>query len=182
MDQERAGQQLKEFFRLTGELFLKALYQGSHLGLEGFQAYLMSRSQQPMTGQQDWDKFMASPDHKELKTFLSHELNVEQLTKYLKAYGIAFSLKEQDNGRTLLSFMAKDQALVTQVFDDLIKDLTSPDKGRRLNQKLLKTPKNMSLEEKIAYKKRVTREAIKLNKDKAIKAPRKGNREEVVKS
>lgn len=182
MDQERAGQQLKEFFRLTGELVLKALYQGSHMGLEGFQTYLISRRQKAMTGQQDWDEFMASPDHKELKTFFSHELNVEQLTNYFKDYGIAFSLKEQDKGRTLLSFAAKDQSLVIQVFDDLIRDLTTPDKGEKLNQKLLKTPKNMSLEEKIAYKRRVTKESVKRNKEKAIKAPRKASREEVVKS
>lgn len=180
MDQERAAHQLKEFFKLTGELFLKGLYHASQGGVTGFEHYLMSKTNRPMLGEQDWDKFMASPDQKELKTFYAQELNVEQLKAYLKDYGIGFALKEGENHRMKLVFHAKDQALVTQAFDDLVKDLTTPDKAQDLTKKLLKTPKNMSFEEKLAYQTAKVKDTIQLAK--ATQAPRKAVKNEVVKS
>lgn len=182
MDQERMMHQLKDIFKWSGELVLKGLYHASYSSYDwgAMQSLIMAKSR-AATGHQDWEKFMASPENKELKTFYTNEVNLDQLKTYLKGYGVGFALKEKDD-KTLLVFKAKDQAVVTQAFEDLVKDLTTPGQAKALNKRLLKTPKNMSLKEKLAYQTAKVKESIKLREAQAIKAPRKATRQEVGKS
>lgn len=176
MEQEQARRHLTDAFKMTGELFFKLLYLAITKSVEGYQYYL-ERKTAAIRGEQSWEDFLASPDAKELKTFLKNELNLATLTQYLKDYGIDFALREKGEDKVQLLFKQKDTALLTQIFDDVIKDLTQPTKGQRLNRYLLKSPKNMTPEEKLAYHAKQVKEKV------ALKAsPKKAESLEVSKS
>ena len=72
-------------------------------------------------------------------------------------------------------FESKNKQIVEEVFKELINDLTDIKKVQNLNKMLLKTPKNMGFEDKLAYYKQRSAQEIKekLAKSKSIKAPKK---------
>ncbi|MGT2755755.1 DUF3801 domain-containing protein [Streptococcus ovuberis] len=183
MDQEKTVRQLKENARATGEFILKAIYFFTTRRFDGFQQTLMDRTKH-LRGEQDWGSFMGTPEAKELKTFLNHEVNIDALKKHLKTYGVAFAMRETEAGKIQLLFQQKDVAILTQVFDDLIKQLTDKSAGKQLNARLLRPNNAQSLEDKLAYQTQRVQDRIALKQalDSAKKVSRRAEVSEVSKS
>ena len=51
----------------------------------------------------------------------------------------------------MLAFEVKNEELVKKAYEQFLTDLTSPQETKKLTQELLKSPKNMNLEEKITH-------------------------------
>ena len=51
----------------------------------------------------------------------------------------------------MLAFEVKNKELVKKAYEQFLTDLTSPQETKKLTQELLKSPKNMNLEEKITH-------------------------------
>lgn len=148
MEQERTLYKLSDVVKLTGELLLKQM---AFMVESGRDQYASWSADKHYTGETEWDNFMATSSEKDVKTFLSNEVNLSQLKRYLEEYRIGFTTRNEPNGKVSLAFEVKNHAFVVNAFEQLTRDLTNSEKVRELNQRLLKNPKNMSFEDKLAY-------------------------------
>lgn len=166
MDQERIGMKVADIYKLTGEMLLKSMYYALEESYHKFNHYLENKT---YTDKTNWNRFMATKDTKHFETFLNSELNSERLEEYLKGYEVGFSIKDNGNGTSTIAIDAKNVQALEASFKGVINDLTEPEKAEKLTKNLIKTPKTMTLKEKLTYyKKKVTAE-IKA-KDK-VKTP-----------
>lgn len=148
MEQERTIFQVKDVSKLTGEMLLKMLaYMVEYMNDQG-QRYM---KQQRYGAETRWNQFMASDSAKEVKTFLSNEVNLDKLKTYLEEYKIGFATQNLKDNRVMLAFEVKNKELVKEAYERLLTNLTSPQDTKKLNQDLLKSPENMNLEEKINH-------------------------------
>lgn len=173
MDDERVIRQMGRFGTVTGEVMLKMLFHATNAGL---QLYLVKQNNRTFRGEADWFKFIQTSDSKDVKEFLKSEINLDAFKKELKRYGIGFAFKDQGDGKMLFVYHFKDKALVEQALSNVIKQLTHTPKD--LSMKLVKTPKNMSVTEKIQYYKKEGQKLSQTKTKEAIKplsqAPVKG--------
>lgn len=177
MEQEATVYKLKDMSKLTGEMLLKTLLFLIENGTEKFQNKMLNPN---ITGETSWSKFMATDASKTVKEFRSNELNLERLKEYLAAYKIGFALEELKEGQTSLVFYVKDQELVSQAFQNTLEEIVDPDKSEELCDKLILSPKNMNLKQRLNHYKNVVREKIAKNalaSKKTISKKIKGERE-----
>lgn len=59
-----------------------------------------------------------------------------------------------------LAFETKNKAMVEQAFSDTLEAVVEPDKLAKVSQKLVKTPENMNVKERLAYYQEQSRAAI----------------------
>ena len=72
MDQERVATKVVDVYKLTGELFLKTMYQM----LEGSYQKVKDRAESKVfTDKANWNKFMATSETKHFQTFMVSEVN-----------------------------------------------------------------------------------------------------------
>lgn len=148
MEQERTIFQVKDVSKLTGEMLLKMLaYMVEYMNDQG-QKYMNRRR---FNAETRWNQFMASDNAKEVKTFLSNEVNLDKLKDYLEEYKIGFATQNLKDNRVMLAFEVKNKELVKEAYERFLTNLTSPQDTKKLNQDLLKSPENMNLEEKITH-------------------------------
>jgi hypothetical protein len=148
MEQERTIFQVKDVSKLTGEMLLKMLaYMVEYMNDQG-QKYM---NRQRFNAETRWNQFMASDNAKEVKTFLSNEVNLDKLKDYLEEYKIGFATQNLKDNRVMLAFEVKNKELVKEAYERFLTNLTSPQDTKKLNQDLLKSPENMNLEEKITH-------------------------------
>lgn len=166
MEQEQVAMKVVNVYRLTGELLLKAMYYAIE---ESYQKVKEFSENQTFTDKTNWNKFMATAETKHFETFLTSEINSERLEEYLKGYNVGFSIMDNKDGTSTVAIDAKNVQALEASFKGVINDLTKPEKAEKLTKNLIKTPKTMTLKEKLTYyKKKVTAE-IKA-KDK-VKTP-----------
>lgn len=168
MDQERMLYKVHDVGKLTGEFLLKTL---AFMVESGRDKYVSWSADKHYIGETEWDKFMATSSEKDVKTFLSNEVNLGKVKSYLEEYRIGFTTRDEPNGKVSLAFEVKNHAFVETAFEQLTRDLTNPEKIKEVNQRLLKTPKNISFEDKLAYYQAKTAKEIaqKVDKTPSIK-------------
>lgn len=169
MEQEQVAMKVSEVYKLTGELFLKALYYAIENGYQSVKLYAENKTFSVKT---NWNEFMATKETKHFETFLNSEVNTERLEEYLKGYDVGFSIKDNRDGTSTIAIDAKNIQALEASFKGVINDLTDPNKAEKLKETLVKSPKNMSLTEKIAYYKKQVKAEIKAKakvKDKTAK-------------
>lgn len=178
MEQERTIFQVKDASKLTGEMLLKMLaYMVEYMTDQG-QKYM---KRQRYGGETQWDQFIASDSAKEVRTFLSNEVNLDKLKDYLEEYKIGFATQTLKDNRVMLAFEVKNEALVKEAYEKFLLDLTNPKEGTKLNQELLKRPENMSFEEKLEYLQKLQDAKIKAVTEKAPKITKTSPSKEVSK-
>lgn len=171
MDQERIGMKIADVYKITGELALKALY---YAMIEGPSKVVHQRmGNRTFTEKANWNQFMATKETKHFETFMTNEVNTKRLEEYLKGYGVGFSIKENDNGTSTIAIDAKNVQALEASFKGVINDLTDPNKSEKLKNNLVKSPKNMTIKEKLAYYKKQIKSEIKAKSQVKDKAPMK---------
>ena len=85
---------------------------------------------------------------------MNSEVNSERLEEYLKGYDVGFSIKDNGNGTSTVAIDAKNVQALEASFKGVINDLTDPNKAEKLKENLVKSPKNMTVNEKLAYYKK----------------------------
>lgn len=169
MDQERVAMQIKNIFLFTGEFALKALYEGFRAGVDITHEIVSNKT---FTSETKWNRLMATADPKDIRTFLSSEINADKLKTYLKQEKVGFSIRNEKNGQSTLLFEAKNKSLIENAFNRLIDDIAKDPKA--LNDKLLKSPKNMNFQEKLNHFKNKSDVMVteQLKKNPVVKAPK----------
>lgn len=148
MEQERTIFQVKDVSKLTGEMLLKMLaYMVEYMTDQG-QKFM---KRQRYGAETRWNHFMASDSAKEVKIFLSNEVNLDKLKTYLEEYKIGFATQALKDNRVMLAFEVKNKELVKEAYERFLTNLTNSQDTKKLNQELLKSPENMNLEEKITH-------------------------------
>lgn len=170
MDQERVGMKIADLYKLTGELFLKALYYAIE---NGYQSVKTSAENSIFSGKTNWNQFLATKETKHFETFLHSEVNGERLKEYLKEYGVGFAIKDNGNGTSTIAIDAKNLQALEASFKGVINDLTDPNKAEKLKADLVKNPKNMAVTEKLAYYKKQVKAEIKAKSQVKAKTPKK---------
>lgn len=156
MDQEQIAMKVIDIYKLSGELLIKSLYYSLEQDYKNVKNYVNNKDFHKQT---NWNKFLATKETKHFETFMNSELNSERLKKYLKEYGIGFSIKDNKNGTSTIAIDAKNIKALENSFKGVINDLTDPTKSEKMIQKLTNSPKNMNLKDKITYyKKQVKRD------------------------
>ncbi|AUT05852.1 MULTISPECIES: hypothetical protein [Streptococcaceae] len=177
MDQERIGIKIADVYKLTGELVLKSMYYAMEHSASQLKNFRESKT---YSGEVNWNKFLETRETKHFETFMTSEVNSERLTEYLKGYDIGFSIKDNGDGTSIIAIDAKNIKALEASFKGVINDLTDSQKSQKLQERLVKTPKNMSVKEKLTYyKKQVKSEIAKKSKvkEKGTKIKAKGEKE-----
>ena len=172
MNQEQIGLKLGDVSRVTGELILKALAYMVENGADKIQTAYDNRSS--LKGEIKWEQLLNADTKKEVIQFRQEEVNLDRLKEQLQKDNVRFAFKKEEGVHTLL-FEAKNTALVKQALETIIDNLTNPAKAQKFNQMILKSPKNMSIEERLQYYKQEGRAQIaKLQAERAkkLKAPK----------
>lgn len=170
MDQEQVGMKIANVYKLTGEFFLKALYYAIENGYQ----YVKTHSENKVfSDKTNWNQFMATKETKHFETFLNSEVNSERLEEYLKGYDVGFSIKDNGNGTSTIAIDAKNVQALEASFKGVINDLTDPNKAEKLKENLVKSPKNMTVSEKLAYYKKQVKAEIKAKAKVKAKTPKK---------
>ncbi|HFI0539410.1 TPA: hypothetical protein ACGO5G_000454 [Streptococcus suis] len=165
MDQERALHQLNNNLKVTGETILKFMWQGYKETAYFTQSINDEKS---FVGELEWNKFMASGGEKQIKTFMTSEINLDLLKKELQEYGLGFTFFTNKDGTTSIAYEAKNEAILVHAWENVIKDLTTnPDE---FTKRLVKTPENMNISEKIKYYKEAAVSGTKEVTNKVSKA------------
>ena len=179
MEQESTLYRFKDGAKLTAEMVLKLLAFIIDYGAEKVKNFQDNRH---FSAKTSWNKFMASSNNKEVKTFLASEVNLRQLQAYLKEYKIGFSFRETQDGKVMLAFETKNESMVREAFERVLKDMGDPEKAEKLSQKLLNNPKNMDLQASIKHYKAKEQAQIKAKiKATAPKAVVKSVEQEIAK-
>lgn len=180
MEQEQTLYKIKDVSKLTGELFLKILFYMTETIQDRIQTYQANKT---FVGETNWNKFMATDAPKEIKQFRSEEMNLERLKEYLNDYQIGFSVREMPDSTMTLAFETKNKAMVEQAFSDTLEAVVEPDKLAKVSQKLVKTPENMNVKERLAYYQEQSRAAIQAKQaTRATKVAKKESIKEEVKA
>ena len=147
MEQEKSMYQLKNTGKLTGEMLVKALLLFFEKG-EGVMDLVKNR---PVRGEQKWNRFMATEARKEVKEFRTTEINLEQLRDILKLYNIGFSIKSlEEDGTTLLSFEARNRAVMEQAFEKVLDRAINPESAVQFGKVLSSQENRKPFEERLA--------------------------------
>lgn len=170
MDQEHVARKVTDVYKLTGELLLKALYQMME---EVYQRAQDHAANKVFTEKTNWNKFMATSETKHFETFMTSELNSELLEEYLKGYEVGFAVKDNKDGTSTIAIDAKNVKALEESFKGVINDLTDPKKSEKLMNSLVKTPRNMNLEDKLAYHKQQVQAEIKAKTLEKAPSPKK---------
>lgn len=170
MDQERVGMKIADVYKLTGELLLKAFYYAIE---EGYHKVADHMENKTFSDKTNWNQFMATKETKHFETFMNSEVNTERLEEYLKGYDVGFSIKDNGNGTSTIAIDAKNVQALESSFKGVINDLTDPNKAEKLKENLVKSPKNMTLNEKLAYYKKQVKAEIKAKAQVKAKTPKK---------
>ena len=170
MEQERVGMKIADVYKLTGELFLKALYYAIENGYQSVKTYAENKTFSDKT---NWNQFMATKETKHFETFLNSEVNSERLEEYLKGYDVGFSIKDNGNGTSTVAIDAKNVQALEASFKGVINDLTDPNKAEKLKENLVKSPKNMTVKEKLTYYKKQVKADIKTKNQVKVPTPKK---------
>ena len=175
MNDERIVSQVIHAGKVSGDFLLKTLW----LLIEKSSSYVAYRnSNKVYVGDTSWNKFLATSGDKDIKTFLTSEVNLDLLKTELNRYKLPFSYYEPKAGEVALCFDVRNTKIVETAMQGLLKDLTTDPKA--LNKRVLQTPKKMKPNEKIRYyKNKKAPEAIskthfkKMNTGKSatVKAP-----------
>ena len=170
MDQERVATKVVDVYKLTGELFLKTMYQM----LEGSHQKVKERAESKVfTDKANWNKFMATSETKHFQTFMVSEVNSDRLEEYLKGYEIGFAVKDNKDGTCTIAIDAKNVKALEASFKGVINDLTDPGKAEKLTNNLVKNSKNMNLQEKLAYHKQQVKVEIQAKSVEKAAIPKK---------
>lgn len=170
MEQEQVAMKVADVYKLTGEFLLKSLYYAIEEGQARFNRHIENKT---FTDSTNWNQFMATNETKHFETFMNSEVNTERLSDYLKDYGVGFSIKDNGNGTSTIAIDAKNVQALEASFKGVINDLTDPAKSEKLVNKLLKTPKNMTVNEKLAYYKKKVKAEVKAKEQVKTQAPKK---------
>ncbi|CAM3191516.1 hypothetical protein [Streptococcus dysgalactiae] len=170
MEQERVAMKVADVYKITGELILKAIYYAMEETASRLQTHAETET---FTGETKWNRFMATSETKHFETFLTSEVNSERLQEYLKNYDVGFSIKNNGNGTSTIAIDAKNVQALEASFKGVINDLTDKHKAEKLTKNLLKTPKNMTVNEKIAYYKKQVKAEIQAKAKVNVKTPKK---------
>lgn len=177
MDQERIGMKVADVYKLTGEFVLKAMYYAMEHSASQLRTIQENKA---FTEETNWNQFLATKDTKHFETFMTSEINAERLKEYLKGYEVGFAIKDNGNGTSTIAIDAKNVQALEASFKGVINDLTNPEKAQKLQENLVKSPKNMTVKEKLSYyKKQVRAEIAKKPKslEKGNKLKSKGEKE-----
>ncbi|MGT2906522.1 DUF3801 domain-containing protein [Streptococcus dentiloxodontae] len=147
MDQEQIARRMLDLGKFTGEVFLKSMLYVANEGKDFARDVIANRR---FAGETSWNKLAAAKGQNDIKTFLSSEMNLNQLKKYMKELHIGVAFEKRPDGKVDMLFKAKDRALVEKAFERTVDQLTTPGEGQKLTQRLAKSPQNMSLEDKLA--------------------------------
>lgn len=170
MDQERVGMKVADVYKMTGEMLLKAMY---YAMTESSNLIKNHYENKTYSNEVNWNKFMETKETKHFETFMNSEVNTERLKEYLKGYDVGFSIKDNENGTSTIAIDAKNVQALEASFKGVINDLTDPNKAEQLTNKLLKTPQNMTIQEKLAYYKKQVKAEIKAKDQVKAKTPKK---------
>ena len=149
---------------------LKALYYAME---NGYQTIKSHSENKVFSDKTNWNQFMATKEIKHFETFLNSEVNSERLQEYLKGYDVGFSIKDNGNGTSTIAIDAKNVQALEASFKGVINDLTDPNKAEKLKENLVKSPKNMTVAEKLAYYKKQVKNEIKAKAKVKAKTPKK---------
>lgn len=167
MEQEKSIYQLKNAGKLTGEMLVKGLLLFFEKG-EGVIDLMQNR---PKSGEQKWNSFMATSARKEIKKFRTTEVNLEQLRSVLKLYDISFSIKPlEEEGKTLLAFETKNQAVMEKAFEKVIERAINPETAASFGKLLSSKEEKKPFEERLAEASQKSREleALQELKNEAV--------------
>ncbi|HEL0020205.1 TPA: hypothetical protein TT917_001559 [Streptococcus equi subsp. zooepidemicus] len=170
MEQERVAMKVADVYKVTGELILKAMYYAMEETASRLQAHAETKT---FTRETNWNRFMATSETKHFETFLNSEVDSERLEDYLKGYEVGFSIKDNRNGTSTIAIDAKNVQALEASFKGVINDLTDPNKAEKLKENLVKSPKNMTVTEKLAYYKKQVKAEIKAKAKIKAKTPKK---------
>ncbi|MDN5469875.1 MAG: hypothetical protein L0I49_03050 [Lactococcus raffinolactis] len=146
MNDERIVSQVTHVGKVSGDFLLKALW----LLIEKSSSYVAYKNTNKVyVGNTNWNKFLASSGDKDIKTFLTSEVNLDLLKAELERYKLPFSYYEPKAGEVALCFDVRNTKIVETAMQGLLKDLTTDPKA--LNKRVLQTPKKMKPNEKIRY-------------------------------
>lgn len=166
MEQERVAMKVADVYKLTGELLLKAMYYAMEETTSRFKSYSENKT---YTKEVNWNQFMATSETKHFEDFMTSEVNSNRLREYLESYGVGFSIKEHSNGTSTVAIDAKNVQVLEKSFKGVINDLTDLNKAEKLTKNLIKSPKNMTIQEKLAYYKKQVQTEIQAKEQ--VKAP-----------
>ncbi|HEL1585353.1 TPA: hypothetical protein TXJ06_002136 [Streptococcus suis] len=147
MDEERVVSQIARISFVSGEVCLKSLF--LTIGKLAEQSHYSGRVSPVLAGQTNWDSFLASPGSKELKEFLTNEVNLSALKSELAKYGIGFAFRSHSDGTTSLAYDFRNRAIVEKALSNFLVGIQK--NPQEFMKRTLKTPKNMNPKEKIAY-------------------------------
>lgn len=170
MDQERVAMKIVDVYKFTGEVFLKTLYYAIEASYNTTKNRIENRS---FIKETNWNRFMGTSEAKHFQTFLSEEINSERLKSYLEDYGVGFSIKDNKDGTSTIAIDAKNVKALEESFNKVVNDLTDPQKAVAVNKKLIKSPANMTITEKISHYKKKMQQEIKANSAVKKAAPNK---------
>lgn len=166
MDEERVVGHLGRISLVTGEVALKTLFVMAAKLLDQPSRFGGAGLPQVPTGQVSWDAFMASPGAKELKEFLTNEVNLSALKSELAKYGIGFAFRSHSDGTTSLAYDFRNRAIVEKALSNFLAAIRK--NPQEFTKQTLKTPKNMTPKEKIAYYSKQMKQQQSLSKKVAL--------------
>lgn len=163
MDEERVVGQIGRMSYVTGEIALKTLFIFAE---KLFEQRRLRGTSMPIlpTGQLKWDVFMSSPGAKELKEFLTNEVNLSALRTELAKYGIGFAFRRHSDGTTSLAYDFRNRAIVEKALSNFLASIRK--NPQEFTKRTLKTPKNMTPKEKIAYYSKQMKQQQSISKKK----------------
>ncbi|MGZ7242382.1 hypothetical protein ACXWPN_09735, partial [Streptococcus pyogenes] len=82
-------------------------------------------------------------------------------------------IKDNGNGTSTIAIDAKNVKALEASFKGIINDLTNPDKAEKLSYNLVKSPKNMTVKEKLTYYKKQVKADIKAKNQVKVPTPKK---------
>ncbi|WP_161980959.1 DUF3801 domain-containing protein [Streptococcus sp. S784/96/1] len=156
MEQERVVAQVGRSFVVTGEFFLKALYIASTKAADIYRSHHSHISYDKETS---WNKFMATVSSKDVKDFLSHQVNLKALKSELERYGIGFAFHHHSDGSVSIAYDFKNKAVVETAFERVIAKIT--DQPQAVKEALKKPEHEQTLGEKIKEKEQTMADLIK---------------------
>ncbi|MGT2910679.1 DUF3801 domain-containing protein [Streptococcus cameli] len=160
MNEEIVVQQLFRGSLLAGEVVMKSFYMAT---VKAHEIHSMRASNHIPFKETSWKKMLATAGQKDVQEFMTNYVNLAAFKDELKKYGVGFAFKEQEDGKTLLMYHFKNKAIVERALSDVL--LNIQDKPRDFTKKVLKTPKNMTVKEKLAY---YQKEAQRLSTSKTV--------------
>ncbi|MFM0788405.1 hypothetical protein P7J41_05530 [Streptococcus suis] len=146
MEQERIVCQIGRASMVIGEFLLKLLYLAT---CKAYEVHTDKASLKQFTGHTDWNKLMATRGRKEVQDLLNNEVNLKAFKGEMSRAGVGFATQKNPDGTVRILYEFKNKQVVETAMKKVVESIARDPKT--MAERLKKTPRNMTPDEKINY-------------------------------